>query len=154
MHQQIKYCKASVFQFWMTLNAYCTGLDLWNVYTVWCREMCATFWLHCSQCCEYSDLTTWHPRWKIPLENPCKCHFRDSKFQNTLDAVCLWRKLQSRLLFIISLLLENFLTALTCKLEIKIHYQSVFRRLIFITQHTVQFLSLWHTVHNHKINFI
>ena len=24
----------------------------------------------------------WHPRWKIPFENPWKLHFQDSKFQN------------------------------------------------------------------------
>ena len=65
--------------------------------------------------CEYSDLTTLHPQWKIPLENPWKCYFRDFKFQNVPRGLSLWRKLQSRLLFIISLPLENFLTALTCK---------------------------------------
>ena len=65
-----------------------------------------------------------HPWWKIPLENPWKCHFWDSKDSKmSLDAsalknLCLWCKFQSHLLFIISLLLENVLTALsTCLLD-------------------------------------
>ena len=37
---------------------------------------------HCFQACVYSDETTWCPRWKTPLENPWKCHFQDSNFQN------------------------------------------------------------------------
>ena len=68
-----------------------------------------------SQSCVYSDETTWRLRWKIPLENPWRRHFRDSKFQNvpTIDASAhLWCEFQSRLLFVISLLLRDFLTAL------------------------------------------
>ena len=49
---------------------------------MWCLGTPGTFWRHCSQSCVYSDETTWHPRWKMPLENPWKCHFCDSKFQN------------------------------------------------------------------------
>ena len=37
---------------------------------------------HCSQSYVYSDETTQHLRWKIPRENPCERHFRDSKFLN------------------------------------------------------------------------
>ena len=66
---------------------------------------------------DYSNKTTWLLRWKIPLENPWKRHFQDSKFQNALAAspvknLCLWCKFQIHLLFIVSLLLKNFLTAL------------------------------------------
>ena len=35
-----------------------------------------------SQSCVYPVETTWCLQWKIPLENPWKCHFQDSKFQN------------------------------------------------------------------------
>ena len=56
---------------------------------------------------------------QIPCENPWKRHFQDSNFQNVpiidgsaLKHLCLWCKFQSHLLFIISLLLKNFLTAL------------------------------------------
>ena len=54
----------------------------------------------------------------IPLGNPWKWHFWDSKnFQNVPRCLALrnlpiWCEFQSCLLFIISLLLENFLTAL------------------------------------------
>ena len=41
-----------------------------------------TFRQHCSQSSMYSGKTTWRLWWKIPLENPWKRHFRDSKFQN------------------------------------------------------------------------
>ena len=59
----------------------------------------------------------WCPRWKIPLENPWKRDFETLNFKMSLDAsalrnLCLWCEFQSCLLFIISLLLENFLTAL------------------------------------------
>ena len=54
---------------------------------------------------------------KYFLKNPCKRHFRNSKFQMSLDALalknlCLGCEFQSCLLCIISLLLEKFLTAL------------------------------------------
>ena len=69
----------------------------------------------------YSDETTWHPRWKIPLENLWKHHFRDSNFQNisTIYAsspknFCLWCELQSYLLFIIRLLLRNLFDSPVC----------------------------------------
>ena len=78
-----------------------------------------SFRRHCSQSCAYSDETTWHPRWwRIPLENPWKCHFGDSKFQNVArchgpQELVPWCEFQSRLQFIIiCLLLKNFLTAL------------------------------------------
>ena len=53
----------------------------------------------------------------MPLENPWKCHLWDSKFQNVPSCLgpqepVLWCEFQSHLLFIISLLLKNFLTAL------------------------------------------
>ena len=63
-----------------------------------------SFRRHCSQSCAYSDETTWHPRWwRIPLENPRKCHFRDSKFQNVAKChgpqeLVPWCEFQSRLL--------------------------------------------------------
>ena len=65
----------------------------------------------------YCEETTWCARWKIPLENPWKHHFWDSKFQNVLrrlgpKTLWLWCEFQSRLQFIISLLLKNFSTAL------------------------------------------
>ena len=70
---------------------------------------------YCSQSCAYSDETTWHPRWwRIPLENPWKCHFRDSKFQNVArcpdpQEFVPWCEFQSRqLLIIICLLLNTF----------------------------------------------
>ena len=56
--------------------------------------------------------------WKIPLENPWKWHFWDSNLNMFLDSsalknLCLWCKFQSHgLLFIVLLLLKNFLTAL------------------------------------------
>ena len=56
----------------------------------------------------------WHPRWKIPLENPWKHHFWDSKFQN--DPWCCSLQELAPLVQVpkppISLLLKNFLTAL------------------------------------------
>ena len=66
----------------MTLNIYLSSLDLWNVWTMRCCGTHGTFWQHCSQSCMYSYETTWHLWWKIPLENPWKRDFRDSKFQN------------------------------------------------------------------------
>ena len=59
-----------------------TLLALWNVRTVRCLGMPGTFRRHCSVSCVDSDEKTRSPRWKIPLENPWKCPFRDSKFQN------------------------------------------------------------------------
>ena len=59
----------------------------------------------------------WHPQCKIPLENPWKHHFWDSKFQN--DPWCHSPQelvplvFQSRLVYNINLLLKNFLTALS-----------------------------------------
>ena len=84
---------------------------------MWCRGTPETFQWHCSQSCVYSNKTTWLLQWKISFENPWKFHFWDSKCQMSLDAsalknLCLWCKLQSCLLCIISLLLKNFLTAL------------------------------------------
>ena len=49
---------------------------------MWCHGTPETFHWRCFQFCVYSDKTTWLPQWKIPLENPWKCHFWDSKFQN------------------------------------------------------------------------
>ena len=77
-----------------------------------CCGMPGTFRRHCSQSCVYSDKTTWHPRWKVLIENPWKCHFRDSKFQNApstsaLKNLCLCSEFQSHLLFIITQLLKN-----------------------------------------------
>ena len=70
---------------------------------------------YCSQSCAYSDETTWHPRWwRIPLENPWKCHFRDSTFQNVArchgpQEFVPWCEFQSRqLLIIICLLISTF----------------------------------------------
>ena len=67
--------------------------------------------------CAYSDKTTWRLRWKIPLETPGNAISLTLLFKTSLDAsvlksLCLWRKFQSCLLFIINLLLKNFLTAL------------------------------------------
>ena len=84
---------------------------------------------------------TWCPRWKTPLEYPWKCHFWGSKFQMSLDAsafknLCLWCEFQSSLLFITSLLLKNFLTALydlgTVVLTVWIHYTYPVRQRNFI----------------------
>ena len=44
-----------------------------------CHGTPGTFELHCAQSRMYSDETTWHPQWKILLENPWKWHFQDSK---------------------------------------------------------------------------
>ena len=89
-----------------------TGLDVWNVRTVWYLGMPGTFWLHCSQSCVYSDKTTWRLQWETPLKNPWRRHYRDSDFKMSADALalkslCLWCEFQSHLLFIISLLLKN-----------------------------------------------
>ena len=74
---------------------------LWNAYGL------------SSQSCVYSDRTACCPRWKIPIENPWKCNFQDSKFQklmfldaSALKILCLWCEFQGCLLFIISLLLN------------------------------------------------
>ena len=53
----------------------------------------------------------------IPLENPWKWHFRDSKFQNVPrclgpQEIAPFGEFQTRLLFIISLLLKTFFKAL------------------------------------------
>ena len=66
--------------------------------------------------CAYSDKTTWRPRWKIPLETPGNAISEALIFKTSLDAsvlknLCLWRKFQSCLVFIINLLLKNFLTS-------------------------------------------
>ena len=77
-----------------------------------------------SQCCEYSDenniaSVVENTSWK-PLKMP---FLRLKRLKMSLDAsalknLCLWCKFQSHLLFIISLLLENVLTALsTCLLD-------------------------------------
>ena len=79
----------------------------------------------------------WHPRWKIPLENPWKHDFRNSKFQNvprclsSKELPLVW-PFQSRLLFILSLLLKNFLTAL-------IHQRVIWTTLLLPT-------SAWHMI--------
>ena len=76
--------------------------------------------------CAYSDETTWHPRWwRMPLENPRKCHFRDSKFHNVASChvpqeLVPWCEFQSRLQFIIiCLLLKKFLTAACSQVTVK-----------------------------------
>ena len=107
-----------VSQFWMTLNAYSNRFRF-----VKCSNCAIILLGHfdgIASSLVYSDETTWHLRWKIPLENLWKHHFRDSNFQNvsTIDAsslknLCLWCELQSYLLFLIRLLLRNFLTALS-----------------------------------------
>ena len=86
--------------------------------------MPATFPWPCSQCCEYSDETiiasvVENTSWK-PLEMPFLRlkRLRMSLHASALKNLCLWCKFQSHLLFIISLLLENVLTALlTCLLD-------------------------------------
>ena len=55
---------------------------------------------------------------KYILKTPGNAIFETLNFKMSLDALalknlCLWYKFQSRLLFIINLLLKNFLTALT-----------------------------------------
>ena len=97
----------------MTLNAYLNRF----------RSVKVSPWPF-SQCCEYSDEnniasvvedTSWKPL-KMPF-------LRLKRLKMSLDAsalknLCLWCKFQSHLLFIISLLLENVLTALlTCLLD-------------------------------------
>lgn len=62
--------------------------------------------------CAYSDKTTWRLRWKIPLETPGNAISLTLLFKTSLDAsvlksLCLWRKFQSCLLFIINLLLKK-----------------------------------------------
>ena len=97
----------------MTLNAYLNRF----------RSVKVSPW-PCSQCCEYSDenniaSVVENTSWK-PLEMP---FLRLKRLKMSLDASALknlglWCKFQSHLLFIISLLLENFLTALlTCLLD-------------------------------------
>ena len=95
-----------------------TGLDLWKCSN--CAIILLGHFDGIASSLVYSDETTWHTRWKIPLENLWKHHFRDSNFQNvstihasSLKNLCLWCELQSYLLFIIRLLLRNFLTALS-----------------------------------------
>lgn len=92
---------------------------MWNVQTMWCCGIPGTFQQHCSQSCLYSDETTWRLWCKIPLEDPWKCHFHDSKFYNVPICLVPQELVPFILLFIISLLLKNFLTALNI---------SVFRR--------------------------
>ena len=83
-----------------------------------CLGTPGTFRRHCSQSCVYSDETTWCPRWKIPLENPWKRHFRDSKFHSVprclgaQELACAFCASFKAAVFIISLLLKNCLTAL------------------------------------------
>ena len=104
---------SSVSQFWLTLNAFCfRSVKRSNNALGTFRQ---SFGRYCSQSCAYSDETTWHPRWwRIPLENPWKCHFRDSKFQNVArchgpQELVPWCEFQSRLLLIIiCLLLKTF----------------------------------------------
>ena len=90
---------------------------MWNVRTVRCHRTPETFHWRCFQFCVYSDKTTWLPQWKISLGNPGNSISETLNFKMSLDAsalknVCLWCKFQSCLLFIISLLLKTFLTAL------------------------------------------
>ena len=61
--------------------------------------------------------------WKIPLGNAISetLNFKISLDASALKNLCLWCKFQSRLLFIIGLLLKNFLTALNtgaCKVSV------------------------------------
>ena len=102
---------------WHWTIIYSNRFILWNVRTMWCHGMPGTFWWICSQSRVYSDETTWCPWWKIPPENPWKCHFQDLIFKMSLDAsvlknLCLWSEFQSHLLFIISMVPKNCLTAL------------------------------------------
>ena len=102
---------------WMTLSAYLNRFRcvkclsramLWNAWT---------FRLHCSQFWVYSHKSTWCLWWKIPLENPGNgiseaLNFKMSPDASALKNLCLWCEFQSHLLFIISLILKNCLTAL------------------------------------------
>ena len=75
------------------------------------RLNCAVWWKGTTALFpDYSDETTWLPQWKYLLETPVNAISKTSKFQNA--SLCLWCKFQTHLLFIISLLLKNFLTAL------------------------------------------
>ena len=106
---------SSVSQFWLTLNAFLNWFRPVKRSNNAPGTFRQSFRRHCSQSCAYSDETTWYPRWwRIPLENPWKCHFRDSKFHNVArchgpQELVPWCEFQSRLLFIIiCLLLKTF----------------------------------------------
>ena len=85
---------------------------------MWCHEIPRTFWWHCSQSCVYSDEATWcNAVEKYLLKTPGNGLSQTLTYRMSLDAsalknLCLWCEFQSRLLFIISLLLKTFLTAL------------------------------------------
>ena len=84
--------------------------------------MPGTFQRHCSQSCMYSDETTWRPQWKIqctavPLETSGKAISKTLNFKlflgtSALKNLCIWCEFQSRVLFIISVVLRNFLKVL------------------------------------------
>ena len=95
---------------------------MWKVQTVRCHGMPGTFRWYCSQSCMYSDETAWRPCWKISLETPGNTISKTPNFKMSLDAstlknLYLWCEFQSCLLFIISLLIKNFLTALIITVE-------------------------------------
>ena len=84
--------------------------------------MPGTFQPHCSQSCMYSDEATWRPQWKIqctavPLETSGKAISKTLNFKlflgtSALKNLCIWCEFQSRVLFIISVVLRKFLKVL------------------------------------------
>ena len=83
-----------------------------------CLGTPGTFLRHCSQSSVYSDETTWRLRGgKYLLKTSGNAIseiiiFKMSVDVSALKNLCLWCEFQSNLLFILSLLLKNFLTAL------------------------------------------
>ena len=82
-----------------------------------CHRMPETFQRHYSQSCAYSDEKRGVHGGKYLLNTPENAISESLNFKMSLDAsalknLCLWCEFQSRLLFITSLLLKNFLTAL------------------------------------------
>ena len=85
-------CKASVSQFWLTLNAYLNWFKSVKRSNNAPGTFRQSFRRHCSQSCAYSDETTWHPRWwRIPLllKTPENAIFETLNFKMSLDATAL-----------------------------------------------------------------
>ena len=88
------------------------------------QQLCSCITFFCSFLCRHCTTTTWNayetawlPWWKILLENPGNAISETLYFKMSLDALafknlCLRCEFQSHLLFIISLLFKNVLTAL------------------------------------------
>ena len=106
-----------MFQFWMTLNAYlntfrsvkCSNRAMsWNAcdFSMTLFPVLRVLWRN-------NIASVVENTFQKPPEMPIlRLHFKISLSALALKNLCLWCEFQSRLLIIISLLLENFLTAL------------------------------------------